>query len=105
MAASVLASDCARELAAGLLIGEKGIGPIPHAMPRAARIAPGDMVFHILNRANRRARIFGHPGDYDAFERVVGRTLECVPMRILSYCVMPSHWLCAAAHNQCYVEH
>jgi putative transposase len=52
----------------------------------------GDMVFHILNRANQRARIFEHPGDYDAFERVVGRMLEWVPMHILAYCVMPSHW-------------
>ena len=50
------------------------------------------MVFHVLNRANARARIFAKDGDYAAFERVLCETLVRKPMRILGYLVMPNHW-------------
>lgn len=61
-------------------------------MPRTARVAPGGMVFHVINRGNARARIFGAQGDYAAFERVMKETLTKKPMRILGYVVMPNHW-------------
>ena len=61
-------------------------------MPRAARIAPGGMVFHVLNRANAQAQIFSKDEDYAAFERVLCETLESLPMRMLSYAIMPNHW-------------
>ena len=50
------------------------------------------MVFHVINRANARARIFGNDGDYAAFERVMWETLARQPMRILGYLIMPNHW-------------
>jgi putative transposase len=50
------------------------------------------MVFHVLNRANARARIFNKEGDYAAFERVMRETQTRTPMRILGYLVMPNHW-------------
>jgi hypothetical protein len=31
----------------------------PWGMPRMPRIAPGDVIFHVLNRANAQATIFG----------------------------------------------
>ncbi|MFN8624619.1 MAG: transposase [Candidatus Binatia bacterium] len=55
-------------------------------------MAPGGMVFHVLNRGNQRAPLFEQPADYDAFERIAGRTLAHVPMRVLAYCLMPTHW-------------
>jgi len=61
-------------------------------MPRTARVAPGDMVFHVLNRANNRAEIFVTDGDFVAFLRILRESLNKTPMRILSYCVMPNHW-------------
>lgn len=61
-------------------------------MPRPIRIAPGGMVFHVLNRGVGRMRIFDHQGDYFAFERVMEETLETRPMRICAYCLMPNHW-------------
>ena len=61
-------------------------------MPRTAHIAPGEMVFHVINRANARARIFGKDADYAAFERVMQETLARKPMRILGYLIMPNHW-------------
>ena len=36
--------------------------------------------------------IFDKDGDYEAFERVLVETLECRPMRLCSYCLMPNHW-------------
>jgi putative transposase len=61
-------------------------------MPRPLRTAPGGLVYHVLNRANGKRRIFEHDRDYLAFERVLAETQERVPMRILAWCVMPNHW-------------
>ena len=36
-------------------------------MPRAARHAPGGMIFHVLNRGNARDQIFDQEADYAAF--------------------------------------
>jgi putative transposase len=61
-------------------------------MPRVARIAPGDVIFHVLNRANARSRIFETDQDYAALERVIVETATRIPVRILAYCIMPNHW-------------
>ncbi len=53
-------------------------------MPRTARIAPGGVVFHVLNRANARATIFEDDDDFMAFERVMAQTIGVVRMRILA---------------------
>lgn len=44
---------------------------ILRAMPRAARVAPGRMVFHVLNRAIARVRVFEKNEDFAAFERTL----------------------------------
>ena len=61
-------------------------------MPRRRRVATGGYVFHVLNRATARERIFETDGDYVALDRVMVDTLERVPARLLSYCLMPNHW-------------
>lgn len=61
-------------------------------MPRTARIAPGGAIFHVLNRANARSRIFEKDQDYEALERVIAETARWIPVRILAYCIMPNHW-------------
>jgi hypothetical protein len=38
-------------------------------------LTPGGVVFHVLNRANAHARIFGKDTEYAAFERVMKETL------------------------------
>jgi putative transposase len=50
------------------------------------------MIFHVLNRSNARVPIFLEDADYDAFEKVMAETIERVDMRILGYCLMPTHW-------------
>jgi putative transposase len=61
-------------------------------MPRRARRAIGGVVFHVLNRACGRMRLFSRDKDYEAFERVMAEALQNYPMRLLSYCLMPNHW-------------
>lgn len=61
-------------------------------MARTPRNAVGNMVYHVLNRANGRMQIFNKDGDYRAFEDLLVEAKEKYPMRILSYCLMPNHW-------------
>ena len=50
------------------------------------------MVFHVLNRGVGRMRLFDKAGDYEAFERMIEKTLQTRPMRICAYCLLPNHW-------------
>jgi REP-associated tyrosine transposase len=61
-------------------------------MPRPLRTAPGGFVYHVLNRASSKRRIFHQDRDYLAFERVLAEVQERVPMRLLAWCLMPNHW-------------
>jgi putative transposase len=61
-------------------------------MPRRARSIVGGLIYHVLNRSNGRITLFRKPADYDAFELALAEAHERLPLRILSYCVMPNHW-------------
>lgn len=61
-------------------------------MPRAARVAPGDTVYHVINRANGKLRLFKKDDDFLAFFRCVREALAKHPIRILGWCVMANHW-------------
>ncbi len=61
-------------------------------MPTRRRIAVGDMVYHVLNRANARLALFETDGDYLAFEKVMREAEDRALMRTLAYCLMPNHW-------------
>ena len=61
-------------------------------MPRHARVAPGGLIYHVLNRGVGRQDLFDGPGDYAAFVRVLAEVLEREPIRVLGYCVMSNHW-------------
>ena len=62
------------------------------SMPRRARIAPGEIIYHALNRANGRSQLFDKPEDYAAFERIMVAAMRRSPIRLLAYCLMPNHW-------------
>jgi putative transposase len=61
-------------------------------MPRRPRGPATDLVYHVLNRAVRRATLFETPSDYASFEQVLLQALRRMPLRVLAYCVMPNHW-------------
>jgi putative transposase len=61
-------------------------------MARKARVAPGGWAYHVLNRSVGKMEMFRKDKDYAAFERVIAEAADRHPMRILSYCVMPTHW-------------
>jgi putative transposase len=61
-------------------------------MPRAQRITAGGYVYHVLNRANGRLRIFRKDQDFLAFEEILAEGAERVEMRICGYCIMGNHW-------------
>jgi REP element-mobilizing transposase RayT len=50
------------------------------------------MVYHVLNRANGRLRLFKKDEDYLAFERAMVETHERYPLPILAWCLMENHW-------------
>jgi putative transposase len=55
-------------------------------------MAQGGRVYHVLNRANARMRIFRKDADYAAFEATMAEVRERIPMRLLAWCLMPNHW-------------
>jgi len=61
-------------------------------MPRRPRMAPGGLVYHVLNRAGGRMKLFRHEKDFLAFERVMREAHERHPLPILDYCIMSNHW-------------
>lgn len=61
-------------------------------MGRPLRTAAGNVVYHVVNRANARQPIFETPADFLAFERVLVEGNARVGMRVVAYCIMPNHW-------------
>jgi len=61
-------------------------------MPRIARVAPGGIVYHVLNRANGRLRLFKKDEDFTAFEKVLALAHQRVPIRLLDWVIMSNHW-------------
>jgi putative transposase len=61
-------------------------------MPRRKRCATTGLVFHVLNRAAKRARLFENSTDYHAFERILAAALDRGGVTLFAYCIMPNHW-------------
>ncbi len=61
-------------------------------MSRTSRKAPEGYIYHVLNRAVGRMRLFRTEDDFEAFERVMVEAHGRHPLPILAYCVLPNHW-------------
>jgi putative transposase len=61
-------------------------------MPRTKRMYTSGVVCHVLNRAVARAEIFSSAADYAVFEEQLAAACEAVPVRLLTFCLMPNHW-------------
>jgi putative transposase len=61
-------------------------------MPRTARASAADYCYHVLNQGNGRAEVFHKPDDFAAFLDMIAAAQGRSPMRVLGYCVMPTHF-------------
>ena len=61
-------------------------------MPRNKRKIIGGYLYHVLNRANGKLKIFKKTGDFLAFENILGEGQDRFGMRICGYCIMGNHW-------------
>lgn len=61
-------------------------------MARQPRLAPGNLIFHVMNRANGRDQLFHSANDYRTFLRILDHCAHLESMRVLAYCAMPNHW-------------
>ena len=61
-------------------------------MPRATRITPAGVIFHVINRGVGSREIFAKDEDYATFERAMAHALAAEPVGLLAYCLMPNHW-------------
>ncbi len=62
-------------------------------MARTIRATADGMIYHVLNRANGREKLFNKGKDYLAFEKIIFEAKEKYPsVKILSFCIMPNHW-------------
>ena len=61
-------------------------------MARKPRVDAGGMCYHLINRGNNRAGVFHEDQDYIRFTEMIGEATERLPMRVLSWCLMPNHF-------------
>jgi putative transposase len=61
-------------------------------MPRPERLTLGGYVYHVLNRANGRLRIFRKEDDFLAFEKILAEGVGRFGVRVCGYCLMGNHW-------------
>jgi len=61
-------------------------------MPRTRRVAPDNTVQHVLNRRNRKETLFESAADYRCFLNLMADGIDRVSMRVLAFCLMPTHW-------------
>ena len=60
-------------------------------MPRRPQFS-GEFIYHVLNRAAKRARLFESADDYITVEILMTRAKGATGMRVLEYCTMPNHF-------------
>jgi len=69
-------------------------------MLRVARVAIGQMMYHVINHSNGRVAISQNDADYRHFEDLLQEGVALVGMRVLAYCIMPNHFhLVLYPHN------
>ena len=61
-------------------------------MARSKRVTLANHVYHVMNRAAKHAVLFENASDYRQFELTLEAALARFPMRILAYCMMPTHF-------------
>jgi putative transposase len=55
-------------------------------------MAKANIIYHVMNRANAKVKIFSTKRDYDFFCDVLGDALNKYAIELLAFCIMPNHW-------------
>jgi len=61
-------------------------------MARPLRVEYAGALYHVMNRGNRRERVFRKRADYELFVARLGRFAGEFSVDVLSYCLMPNHF-------------
>ncbi|MFV1977642.1 MAG: transposase, partial [Candidatus Scalindua sp.] len=61
-------------------------------MPRIPRGLFDGLVYHVLNRGNGKQRVFHSDKDYEAFVSLMKEAKERYSLKLLAYCLMPTHF-------------
>lgn len=60
-------------------------------MPRTARTVVSDAPHHVIQRGNRRQRVFFGASDYRAYLAVAAEEFSAAGVEVWAYCLMPNH--------------
>lgn len=60
-------------------------------MPRIARVVVPGVPHHVIQRGNRRQRVFFRESDYRAYKTILARYCERENVEVWAYCLMPNH--------------
>jgi len=74
-------------------------------MPRGARLDAPLMLHHVIDRGIERCPIFVTDDDRRDFLGRLAALVGADHIAVYAWALMPNHFLCAAAHKKCYVEH
>jgi putative transposase len=61
-------------------------------MPRIQRVDVANQIYHVINRANARVKIFYNNKDYEQFECILEEAIEKFKIKLFAYCIMPNHF-------------
>jgi len=61
-------------------------------MARKPRVAPGGLIYHVLNRSAGKMKFLGRQKDFQAFEHLIVEAHALHPVRLFAYCLMGTHW-------------
>jgi putative transposase len=60
-------------------------------MPRTARVAPDEHIYHILTRGNNRQDVFKDEGDWRKYREILQKYKEKYKFRLYHYALMKNH--------------
>jgi putative transposase len=61
-------------------------------MPRPKRSCEAGEVYHLINRGNKKARVFIEATDYQEFVMAMADAAERTGVRHMTFCIMPNHF-------------
>ena len=74
-------------------------------MPRALRNLIEGGLYHVYNRFARGEEVFSDPEEAIEFLDFLRDLKQRDDLQVFAWSLLSNHYLCAAAHKACYVEH